>query len=142
MMTDFDTLYARAEAIQERRANGYWEPIFWHLALRGHSLSRLRLADWYSRQGTKVELGRFGDGYSPLGLMYSAYRKGESFAGTNLAISYFNIGDMAGYRYWLAKAAKPAEPGAKEELKLFETRKPHRLARRLKRLRPLKRDGS
>lgn len=142
MVTDFDSLYARAESIQERRACGYWEPILWHLALRGHSLSRLRLADWRSRMGTRVELGRFGDAYSPLGLMYGAYRKGANFAGINLAISYFNIGDMAGYRHWLAKAAKAGEHGAKEELKLFETRKPHSLARRLRRLRPLKRDGS
>jgi hypothetical protein len=134
--TKFENLHARVDAIQERRASGFWEPILWHLALRSYGTAQLRLADYYTYNGNCEELGRLGDAFSPLGMMYRAYRKGERFAGYNLALTYFNVGDMRGYRHWLFKAARAGDPEAKKELKQFQTRKPHRLARRLRRLRP------
>jgi hypothetical protein len=138
MSPKFEKMYARADAIQERRANGLWEPIFWHMAIRGNGLALLRLSDWHSRKGTRAELGRFGDAFSPLGMMYRAFRKGERFAGSHMAMSYFNIGDLAGYRHWLAKAAKAGDDWSAAELKRFETRKPHGLAKKIGRLRPVR----
>jgi len=75
-------------------------------------------------------------------MMMRGYRDREPFAATNLAISYFNIGDLAGYRHWLTRAAAIGEMDAEAELKRFETRKPQELARRLGRHRPYRRDGS
>ena len=81
-----------------------------------------------------------GDSFSPLGLMYRAYGKGDRLAAQNLALSYFNIGSLGGYRHWLAKGARAGDLEAADELKRFETRKPHGLAKRIGRLRP-KRHG-
>lgn len=136
----FERLFIRADAIRERRASGYWLPIIEHLALRGYGIALLDLAAWRTEGGERKELGRFGNPASALGMMYRAYRAGERLAAYNLAISYFNVGDMGAYRYWLARAARSGDTDLRDEFGRFETRKPHALARRLRRLRPRRRD--
>jgi hypothetical protein len=135
-------LYERADAILDGRAIGFGEPILWHLALRKFGPAMLVLADRLTRTGSRHELGRVSDPFSPAGMTYRAWRQGQPNAAQNMAMSLFNIGDMAGYRRWMHKAARAGDPNALEELARFETRQPHNLARRLHRLRPHRRDGS
>ncbi|OSZ68973.1 hypothetical protein CAP39_09090 [Sphingomonas sp. IBVSS1] len=116
----------RADAIRNRRANGRWLPILWHLALRGHGLSLLQLADWYTFHGEHP--GRMQDRFSPAGMMRHALRRQERFAGLHLALTCFNLGDLGGYRHWLARAARAGDTEAAAERRRFEIRKPHRLA--------------
>lgn len=101
----------------------------------------LCLANRKTQMGYRSELGRLSDAFSPAGLIYRAYKQGELYAAQNMAMSLFNVGDLAGYRHWMRRAARAGEAEAEAELKLFETRQPHNLARRLRRLRPHRRDG-
>ena len=135
-------LFARAEAIFEGKAIGFGEPVLWHLALRRHAPAMLALANRYTQMGSRSELGRMSDPFSPVGMTYRAYRQGEPNAAQNMAMSLFNVGDIARYRHWMHKAARAGDVNAAEDLQRFETRQPHNLARRLRRLRPHRRDGS
>lgn len=138
----FEASFERAEAILEGRLNGYGMPILRHLALRRYGPAMLSLAGRKTDTGRRSELGRVSDPFSPAGLMYRAYRLGEINAAQNMAMSLFNIGDIWGYRHWMHRAARAGDTNAATELKLFETRQPHNLARRLRRLRPYRRDGN
>jgi hypothetical protein len=142
MDTKEDLLWTRADAILDGKANGLGEPILWHLALRGHGISMLTIANRETRTGYRHELGRISDAHSPMGMMYRAYRRGVPNAAQNIAMTLFNVGDLWGYRHWIRRAARANETNAEWEAGLFETRMPHRLARRLRRLRPYRRDGS
>ena len=102
----------------------------------------LVLASRLTQTGSGAELGRISDSFCPAGMTYRAWRKGEPNATQNMAMSLFNVGDMAGYRRWMRKAAKGGDVNALEDVRRFETRQPHDLARRLRRLRPHRRDGS
>jgi hypothetical protein len=137
-----DRLFWRAQAILEGRGIGSGEPILWHLALRRHGLSMLEIAGRATWNGSRSELGRPADPISPAGLMYRAYRLGVPNAAQNMAMAYFNVGDLAGYRKWILLAARAGDVGTAEEARRFETRQPYRLARKLRRLRPFRRDGS
>lgn len=137
-----DRLYLRALSIRHERGVGLWMPIMWHLALRGHTGAMIELADWFSGGDSAKEVGKTFDAYSAAGLYYRAYRKGDPRAASNMALSCFNRGDMAGYRHWLRHAAKAGDPQSLRELRAFESRLWHSAARKLRRLRPVqKRDG-
>lgn len=102
----------------------------------------LWIAGRATRSGVRSELGTPAKWFSPANLMYRAYRLGEANAAQNLAMTYFNIGDMQRYRNWMKRSARAAETNAAVEAARFETRLPHVLARRMGRLRPYRRDGS
>ena len=135
-------LFERAEAILDGNAVGFGEPVLWHLALRRFGPAMLVLANRYTQCGSRRELGRLSDSFSPVGMTYRAWRQGEPNAAQNMAMSLFNVGDLAGYRRWMHKAARAGDVNALEDLRKFETRQPHNLARRLRRLRPHRRDWS
>jgi len=140
-MTDrLDRLIDRAEAILAGRRNGFGMPILQHLALRQYGPALLSLAGRETYAGHRSELGRVCDAFSPAGMMYRAYRLGQLNAAQNMAMSLFNVGDLQGYRSWMHRAARAGDTDAAAELKLFETRQPHNLARRLRRLRPCRRE--
>ena len=136
-MTDrYEDMFWRAEAILEGKGVGFGEPKLWYLAMRGYGPALLSLAARYTSKGKRAEMGRLSDRFSPLGMMLQAFHQGERFAGQHLAMTYFNIGDMARYRHWLSRAAKAGDTQAAREARMFELRKPNTLARRLRRLRP------
>lgn len=135
-------MWKRAQAILDGEANGFGEPILWHLALRGHGASMLTIANRQTSNGSRDELGRISNAYSPMGMMYRAWRRGVPNAAQNIAMSLFNVGDLSGYRHWIRRAARANETSTREEAGRFETRMPHGLARRLRRLRPFRADGS
>lgn len=136
-----ERLFTRATDILDGRANGFGLPILRHLALSGFGPGMLWLAIVLSKDCVPGELGRLSDPSSPLGLMRRAFRLGEPNAAQNLAMTYFHLGDMAGYRRWLHRAASGGDTEAMQELKSFELRKPYPPARRLRRLRPYNRNG-
>lgn len=143
LMADrFERLFDRAEAILEGHRNGLGMPILRHLAIRHYGPALLSLADRATRTGSRSEVGRICHAYSAAGMMYRAHRMGEINAAQNLAMTLFNIGDMQGYRRWMHRAARAGDANAAHELKRFEVRMPHALARKLRRLRPYRRDGS
>lgn len=137
-----DRLFDRAEAILEGRANGFGMPILRSLAHRLYTPAMLSLAARMTERGTRAELGRPSHPNSPIGLMYRAFRKGEMNAAQNLALTLFYVGDLAGYRHWLRRAAQGGDDGAANELSRFEVRQPWPLARKISRKRPFRRDGS
>ncbi len=142
MTNKLDRLYDKAEAILEGKAIGLGEPILWHLALRHYGPATLAIANRKTWNGRRSELGRTSDAHSPIGMMYRAYRSGEPNAAQNMALTLFNVGDMVGYRAWMRRAARVGDTNAVAETRRFETRLPHRLARKLRRLRPSRVDGS
>jgi hypothetical protein len=137
----FEEMYARAEAILEGRRNGRGLPILQHLALRQYGPAMLGLARRATEEGRRSELGRICDPYSPAGLMYRAYKMGEINAAQNMAMTLFYARDMKGYRLWMHRAARGGDADAAHELDLFETRQPYPLARQIRRLRPIRRNG-
>jgi hypothetical protein len=138
-LTTADRLYARAEAIIERRANGFAAPILEHLALRRYTPAMLELARRDTASGDPGAIGRISDARSPAGLMRLAHRLGDITAAQNMAMTLFHAGDLAGYRHWLRKAARAGDADAGAELRRFELRQPYPLARRVGRVRPLRR---
>lgn len=137
-----DKLFGRAEAILAGKANGFGMPILRLLAHRQYAPAMLSLASRKTEGGTRLELGRPGDPSSPFGLMYRAFRQGEKNAAQNLALTLFYVGDLAGYRHWLRRAARSGDDDAAHELGRFEVRQPWPLARKINRKRPFRRDGS
>lgn len=135
-------LFNRAEAILEGKANGFGMPILRVLAHRRYGPAMLSLAARKTETGNRTDLGRFNDANSPAGLMYRAFRQGEVSAAQNLALTLFYLGDLAGYRRWLRRAAINGDEGAAKELIRFETRQPWPLAQKINRKRPFRRDGS
>jgi hypothetical protein len=139
MSAKADRLYARADAIIERRANGLAMPILEHLALRRYTPAMLELARRATASGDPAALGRVSDTRSPAALMRRAHRLGDVTAAQNLAMTLFHAGDLAGYRRWLRQAARTGDTDAGVELSRFELRQPFPLARRVRRIRPLRR---
>ncbi|WP_310535070.1 hypothetical protein [Novosphingobium sp.] len=137
-----DRLWLRAWKIGERQANGHRLPILHHLALRGYAIGLLDLANFLLVDGNRSSFGRIGDGNSPAFLIYRAYCSGSATAAQNMAMTYFWLGDLAAYRRWLRRAAHAGDPDASNELQRFELRQPYGLARKMRRLRPLRRDES
>lgn len=139
MSTTADRLFLRADAIMERRANGFAMPILKHLALRRYAPAMLELARWTTMSGDPAAIGRVSDPRSPAALMRRAHRLGDITAAQNLAMTLFHAGDLAGYRHWLGKAARAGDGDAGAELRRFELRQPFPLARRMRRKRPFRR---
>ncbi len=139
MQSKADRLFTRADAIMERRANGFAIPVYEHLALRRYAPAMLELARWDTRSGDPRAIGRLSDTRSPAALMRRAHRLGDVTAAQNLALTLFHAGDLAGYRHWLRKAARAGDAEALTELRRFEARLPWPLARRIGRIRPLRR---
>lgn len=137
-----DRLLDRAQAIIEGRATGLGEPILWQLALDRDGTAMLLIANRATRSGSRSELGSPAKWFSPANLMYRAFQAGGANAAQNLALSYFNIGDLQRYRYWMRRSARAGDANSKIEVSRFEIRQPHSLARRLRRVRPYRRDGS
>ena len=135
-----ERLFAKAEEILGGKANGFGEPILRHLALRQYGPAMLSYACRMTSSGSRAELGRKSDTLGPVGLMYRAFRAGELNAAQNLALTYFYVGDLAGYRFWLRRAGQAGDEEAAQELRRFETRQPWPLARKIRRLRPFRRD--
>ncbi|WP_294277984.1 hypothetical protein [uncultured Sphingomonas sp.] len=134
--TAANRLYLRGLAIRYERHPGKWLPIFWHLALRGHTGAMIELADWFSNEGSADLFGTPADAFSAAGLYRRAYRKGDARAAQHMAMRSFNWNDMAGYRHWLAQGVKAGDREAGQERRYFETRLWHALARKVGRLRP------
>ncbi|WP_129586146.1 hypothetical protein [Sphingomonas montana] len=133
-------LFDRADAILKGKANGHALPILEALSIRGHLSARNALATILTdprRISRKVEVER------ALKLMRTDAFGGDAAALYNLAIHYRNTGDMRRYRHWLARAVRRSgDPHDVRELHIFETRFPHAIMRRFRRLRPYrKRDA-
>lgn len=135
-------LYARAEAILDRRANGSAMPVLRHLALRQYGPAMLAPASRATDSGEPTAIGWVSDARSPAGMMYRAHRLGVSFAAQNLALTLFYAGDLAGYRHWLRNAARAGDADSWAELRRFELRQPFPLARRVGRIRPFRRSDA
>lgn len=142
-MTDkLDKSFSRAEAILDGRAVGFGIPILRSLAHRQYGPAMLSLAARQTEHGSRGDLGLPTQTNSPFNLMYRAFRQGELNAAQNLALSLFYVGDLAGYRYWLRRAAQGGDDDAARELSRFEVRQPWPLASKLGRKRPFRRNGS
>lgn len=139
MPSKADRLFTRADAIMQRRANGFAMPILEHLARRRHAPAMLELARWETKSGDPSALGRFSDARSPAALMRRAHLFGDITAAQNMAMTLFHAGDLAGYRHWLGKAARAGDTEAGAELRRFELRQPYPLARQVGRIRPIRR---
>lgn len=142
MNKKLDKLFLRAESVLDGKACGFGMPILRALAHRQYGPAMLSLAARETEQGNRAELGRPSNTSSPFGLMYRAFRQGELAAAQNIALSLFYVGDLAGYRRWLRRAAQSGDGDAAQELRRFEVRQPWPLARKIKRKRPFRRDGS
>lgn len=142
MTERLDRLYERAGLILDGKANGFGMPILRVLAHRRYGQAMLHLAARETERGERADLGHIRDAHSPAGLMYRAFRQGEFTAAQNFALTLFYLGDLAVYRYWLRRAARGGDEDAAAELRRFETRQPWPLARRIRRKRPFRRDGS
>jgi hypothetical protein len=116
--------------ITDQHGNGYATPILWHLAFRGHTGAMTVLSSIYDREG------RIAQPFSQAGLAYRAYRRGDPIGANHLAMNGFNRGNLACYRYWLARAARAGDKEALRELRRFETRLPHGDAKTIGRGRP------
>lgn len=141
-MTREDRLFERARAIMDRRANGYYMPILNHLVRRGHAHAMLELAGLFSRDNDPADLGTMSRVGTPAWLYRRVWQQGGDYAplaAQNLAMSYFNIGDLHGYRLWLRRAQMLGDNDAGLELDRFETRLPHAAARAIGRGRPWRR---
>ena len=138
----FDRLHDRAWRLRERRSGGLWLPIFWHLALRGHTDAMIDLAAWFSDDNRPASLGTSADAFSAAGLYRRAFRKGNARAAQHMAMACFNRKNLSGYRYWLRQGAKAGDTEAAHQVGFFETRLWHGAARDIGRGRPVqKRDG-
>lgn len=137
-----ERLYRRALDIQYADARGLWVPIMRHVAGRGHTGAMIDLAAWLSEAGGRKAHGALSDPATAAGLYRKAWRLGDARAAYHLAMACFNQRDMAGYRRWLARAARCGDRDAALEHKQFETRLWHSAARKIGRSRPQhKRDG-
>ncbi|MEG3176101.1 hypothetical protein U1872_07665 [Sphingomonas sp. RB3P16] len=134
--TPEDRLYLKGLAIRDRQRVGLWQPIMWHLALRGHVGAMIELADWFSDDDSISSVGKSADPFCAAGLYRRAYKKGDARAARNAAMGCFNRNDMIGYRQWLRRAATAGDDESRAELLYFETRLWHAAARKIRRLRP------
>jgi TPR repeat protein len=102
--------------------------LLWHLALRRYPPAMTELARRIGEDGRSA-----ADPYSSAGLCYRALRQGDPTAAHNMAMTRFNCRDLQGYRHWLRLAAKAGDEEAGQQLRRFETRLPHGVARDIKR---------
>ena len=120
-----ERMFVRVDAIQQRHAAGHWLPIIRSLAVQGVPEAQYELGNIHSDQ-------RWLDVYCVSKALFwyrQAIKQGHPAAMYNLAISYRNWGNRAGYRHWLRRAAA-INPDENDELKRFRTRFPHDIMRR------------
>lgn len=132
-MTKQERLWSRYWGIRDDHQNGYAMPILWHLALRRDPLAMTELGSTFGRPG------RIADPFSQEGLAYQAFRHGHPNGAQHLALNAFNRRNLAGYRFWLGRAARSGDSEAARELRRFEVRLPHMNSRRIGRQRPHRR---
>jgi len=123
-----ERLWQRLHAIEEREAAGERMPIYWRLAMLGNVEAQVQLARlliWFEPRESPRNRAR-----AERWVRKAAARKDVSVARYNLAIDRRNRGDLAGYRYWLAR---DPDPDSRDELKAFKTRFPHAIMRRWRR---------
>jgi TPR repeat protein len=121
-------MFIRADAIEHHHQSGHWLPIVRSLAVQGVAECQYALGNAYSDQ-------RWREMYNPARALFwyrLAILKGHPTAMYCLAITYRNWGNMAGYRCWLARAAR-IDPSERAELKQFRIRFPHTIMRRWRR---------
>lgn len=114
-----DRLFDRAYAILEGRRNGHALPILRLLSARNYPLAMNILVDFVPPR-TRLKLQR------------RAAATGDSSSLFNMAVERRNRGDMQGYRYWLARAAR-VDPGSRDELQRFRIRFPYPAMKRWRR---------
>lgn len=102
--------------------------LLWHLALRHYPSAMTELSRRIGEDGLSA-----ADPYSSAGLCYRALRQGDPTAAHNMAMTCFNRRDLQGYRHWLRLAAKAGDEEAGQQLRRFETRLPHGVAREINR---------
>ncbi len=131
---DRDDLWELALEKLAGRTPGWGEPLLWHLAMRGHVHAMMELSTFIDDDGP------ISDPYTTRGLAYRVYRLGHWAGAQHLAMLSFNDNNLNGYRHWLRKAAQLGGVFDElDELKRFETRLPHSNARKIGRLRPVRR---
>lgn len=126
-----------------RRANCHYMPILDHLARRGHAQAMLDLAGLFSRDNDPADLGSMPRVGMPAWRYRRVWRRGGEYsavAAQNLAMSYFNICGLRGYRLWLRRGQALGDSDAGFERAHFETRLPHGAARAIGRGRPWRRN--
>ncbi len=122
-----ERLWQRVVAIEERKAAGYLMPILWRLALLGNGYAQLELARLLTvYEPNETPRNRW---LAERWARRAAARKHPT-ACQNLAIDRRNRGDMAGYRYWLAREP---DPSSRDELEAFKIRFPHLIVKRWRR---------
>jgi TPR repeat protein len=118
-------MFLRMDAIERFGKPGHWLPILRSLAVQGVPEAQYALGNVHTDE-------RWAAMFSPalaVAWYQRAIRQGHPTAMYNLAITYRNWGDMAKYRYWLARAAR-LDLECRDELKAFRTRFPHEIMRR------------
>ena len=115
-------LYSRALDILERRSNGHALPIIRKLAGRGFPPAMNVLSDFVAES-------------EAIRLLRKAARRGDATSAYNLAITHLNRGDMLNYRLALGQAAK-LNSDAADEMRRFETRFPHSIMCKFRKIRP------
>jgi hypothetical protein len=128
----WDRWFDRATLILEGRANGLGTPVLRALALRGHKYSMHSLAAMMCdpRSGAYDPVR----GWALTRLLARHYPDSTSLE--NLATEHRNRNNMAGYRYWLTRAARIGDPEVERERRGFRTRFPYAIMRRWERYRP------
>ncbi|OYY72330.1 hypothetical protein [Sphingomonas sp. 28-63-12] len=125
----------RAVAILEGRANGMGMPVLRALTRRGHHAAMAELANRLtSPENSEYDLQRGLELERRL-----ARAVPESWIFGNLSTTLRNHGDMAGYRRWLALAARTGDLDYIAEMGRFETRFPFPIMKRWGRYRPFRR---
>jgi TPR repeat protein len=123
-----ERMFVRADVIKHQHQPGHWLPIVRSLAVQGVPAAQFDLGDIYSDE-------RWSGEYCPQRALLwyrRAILRGHPTAMYNLAITYRNWGDMARYRYWLARSAR-YDAEVRAELKAFRSRFPHEVMRRWRR---------
>ena len=124
-----DRMFARACAIEAGKANGLYLPNLRALARRKFSYGMLGFANWLDVMNPERRRTAFL-------MLREVSRMGHSLGAQNIAMSHFNRGNLAGYRQWLAKAARLGDENASLELRCFEVRLSHSAAFKIGRGRP------
>ena len=120
-------MLVRANAIDDHTACGDAFPIWQSLAVQGVAGAQDYWGTVYTDEREAICSPAVG-----LAWYRRAIARGSHLALYNLAISYRNQGNLAGYRIWLAKAAR-FDADFRLELRQFRTRFPHAVMRRWRR---------
>ena len=120
-------MFARADDMEEGRTAGDAFSIYQSLAVQGVPEAQYVLGNIYTDRREPIQSQATG-----LRWYRQAIARGHPAAMYNLAINCRNLGDLGGYRFWLARAAQ-IDPESRPELKQFRIRFPHSVMRRWRR---------